>query len=138
MIQFLSECDFKFPFKKREISKWIKDITSSKRFVCGDISYIFVDSARIVAVNVEFLQHDYPTDIITFDYTSDKIISGDIFICPEVVKGNAIDFNTSFEEELKRVIIHGILHLCGVTDKSVEEEFVMHREEDAALLVFNK
>jgi rRNA maturation RNase YbeY len=138
MIQYISESSFKFPFKKREITKWIKDIAQSKHFICGDISYVFVSSERIVQVNVEYLQHDYPTDIITFDYTADNIISGDIFICPDVVKSNAQDFKVSFEEELKRVIIHGILHLCGVADKSLEEEMNMHSEEDTALLIFNK
>lgn len=137
MIQFVSDYSFKFPFKKREISSWIKQIANTKQFVCGDIAYMFVEESKIIEVNKEFLQHDYSTDIITFDYSSDGTISGDVFICPEVVRLNSIDFSTSFEDELKRVIIHGVLHLCGIADKSVEEEANMHREEDAAIYIFN-
>ncbi len=138
MIQYIAETDFKFPFKKRLINSWIKDIANSKLFKCGNINYIFVDEQRIVDVNIEYLNHNFPTDIITFDYTDNNKISGDIFICIDVVKSNSDDFNTTFENELLRVLIHGILHLCGISDKSIEEEANMHREEDAAIHIFNR
>ena len=118
---------------KREVSAWIKKVAETHGFRVGDISYIFCSDEHILSVNREYLQHDYYTDIITFDYTEEKRISGDIFISLDTVASNAEKFGTTYEEELYRVIIHGILHLCGINDKSDEERNGMEKEEDKAL-----
>ena len=99
----------------------------------GDISYIFCSDEVILRVNREYLQHDYFTDIITFDYTEGDLISGDLFISLDTVKTNAEKFGTPYEEELHRVIIHGILHLCGIDDKGPGEREVMEQNENDAL-----
>ncbi len=118
---------------KREVSAWIKKVAEIHGFRVGDISYIFCSDEHILSVNREYLQHDYYTDIITFDYTEEKRISGDIFISLDTVASNAEKFGATYEEELYRVIIHGILHLCGINDKSPEERKIMEKEEDKAL-----
>ena len=100
---------------------------------CGAIAYIFVDDEKILEVNREFLQHDYYTDIITFDYTEGNKISGDLFISLDTVRTNAEDVGATYEEELHRVIIHGILHLCGINDKGPGEREIMEAEENKAL-----
>lgn len=102
----------------------------------GDIAYIFCSDERILEINKQYLQHDYYTDIITFDYSEDNIISGDIFISIDTVKSNSLDFGSDFETELLRVIIHGILHLCGQDDKSPELRMEMTRKENEALAKF--
>ena len=99
----------------------------------GDIGYLFCDDEKILEVNREYLQHDYYTDIITFDYDEDDIISGDLVISLDTVRSNAELFNKTYEEELYRVIIHGILHLCGINDKGPGEREIMEAAEDKAL-----
>ncbi len=133
MISYFTE-GIKMPkIGKREVSAWIKKVAETHGFRVGDISYIFCSDEHILSVNREYLQHDYYTDIITFDYTEEKRISGDIFISLDTVASNAEKFGTTYEEELYRVIIHGILHLCGINDKSDEERNGMEKEEDKAL-----
>ena len=119
--------------KKREVTKWIKDVTASYGKQVGDISYIFCSDEKILEINKEYLQHDYYTDIITFDYTDEDVISGDIFISLETVDSNAKEFNTDYLEELHRIIIHGILHLCGINDKGPGEREHMTECENKAL-----
>ena len=121
---------------KREVSAWVKAVAAKHGFRVGDVSYIFCSDEHILNVNKEYLQHDYYTDIITFDYTEGKRISGDIFISLDTVSSNAEKFNASYEDELHRVIIHGVLHLCGVNDKTSKERKVMEKEEDEALRMF--
>lgn len=119
--------------KKREASKWIKDVITSHGKQTGDIAYIFCSDERILEINNEYLQHDYYTDIITFDYTENNIVSGDIFISLDTVRSNSEKFDTNYENELNRVIIHGILHLCGINDKTDEDQKEMTKHENQAL-----
>ncbi|MDL2214860.1 rRNA maturation RNase YbeY [Dysgonomonas sp. OttesenSCG-928-M03] len=119
--------------KKRIVNKWIKDVAAFYEKEVGDISYIFCSDEKILEINNQYLQHDYYTDIITFDYTEDDIISGDIFISIDTVKSNAEEFNTDYTNELHRIIIHGILHLCGVDDKGPGEREHMTECENKAL-----
>lgn len=120
-------------FKKRETNKWIKEVISSLEKKTGDIAYIFCSDEKILEINNQYLQHDYYTDIITFDYTENNIVSGDIFISLDTIKSNAEKFGTIYENELDRVIIHGVLHLCGINDKSPEEQKNMTKHENEAL-----
>ena len=132
-VNFYSE-DVKLPsLKKTEIKEWIKKVADKYHKKIGDISYIFCSDAKILEVNNQYLQHDYYTDIITFDYTEGDKIAGDIFISLDTVKSNSEQFNQEYEQELKRVIIHGILHLCGIDDQSPEERQNMISKENEAL-----
>lgn len=117
----------------KKTSNWITTIATKYNRSIGDISYLFCDDEQILEANKQYLQHDYYTDIITFDYSEGDTISGDILISVDTVKSNAEEFNTIFIEELHRVIIHGILHLCGVDDLSEEDESKMRMAEDDAL-----
>ena len=125
-------------FPKRKTTAWIKQIASQLKKKIGNISYVFCSDEYILQINKQYLNHDYYTDIITFDYSENNTISGDIFISLDTVKSNAEQFNTNYDDELRRVIIHGILHLCGINDKSPKEQKVMTQEENAALMAFNK
>jgi rRNA maturation RNase YbeY len=120
-------------FQKRNITSWIKAVTESYGKKISEIAYIFCSDEKILEINHQYLQHDYYTDIITFDYTEGDKISGDIFISPNIVKINAESYRTKYEEELQRVIIHGILHLCGINDKEPGEREIMEKAEDQAL-----
>ena len=102
------------PIKKRETTDWIRRVASGYGKKCGDIAYIFCSDEKILEVNKAYLQHDYYTDVITFDYTEGDKISGDIFISVDTVRSNAEQFGTDYDEELHRIIIHGVLHLCGI------------------------
>lgn len=119
--------------KKRPTTAWICRVAASYGKRVGDVNYIFCNDERILEVNLEYLQHDYYTDIITFDYTEDDTISGDLFISLDTVRTNSELFTTPYEEELHRTIIHGILHLCGINDKGPEEREVMEAAENRAL-----
>jgi probable rRNA maturation factor len=133
MIQFISE-NLALPvLQQRKLIQWIKITAEQYGKKTGDISYIFCDEERILEVNRKYLNHDYYTDIITFDYSEKNKISGDIFISPETLKTNAVDFKVTFEEELLRIIIHGILHLCGQEDKTPESKHEMTEKENKAL-----
>lgn len=118
------------------MSQWIKAVAATYGQTVGDISYIFCSDEKILEVNRQYLEHDYFTDIITFDYTEGKRISGDLFISLETVKTNAEKFGTTYEEELHRTIIHGILHLCGIDDKGPGEREIMEENENKALALF--
>ena len=116
-----------------EVIDWVKRVAACYGKRCGDISYIFCDDERILEVNRAFLQHDYYTDIITFDYCTGNTISGDLFISLDTVRTNSELVNEPYDKELHRVIIHGILHLCGINDKGEGERIVMERCENEAL-----
>lgn len=118
---------------KDQITFWINNVIFKEGFDCGEINYIFCDDDYLLKLNIEFLDHDTLTDIISFDYTKGNLISGDIYISIPRVKENADLFNTSFDNELHRVIIHGILHYCGYKDKSNEQKLIMRRKEDEYL-----
>ncbi|MBR1464864.1 MAG: rRNA maturation RNase YbeY [Bacteroidaceae bacterium] len=119
--------------RRRDTSAWIKAVAASYGKRVGDIAYIFCDDEKILEVNRQYLQHDYYTDIITFDYTEDDLISGDIFISLDTVRSNAEEQHTTYDNELHRVIIHGILHLCGINDKGPGEREIMEAAENKAL-----
>lgn len=119
--------------RRRDVSAWIKKVAASHGKKVGDIAYIFCNDERILEVNREYLQHDYYTDIITFDYTEEDVISGDLFISLDTVLSNSEQLGVEYEQELHRVIIHGILHLCGINDKGEGEREIMEREENTAL-----
>lgn len=116
-----------------DVTNWVKRVAASYGKRCGDITYIFCDDERILEVNRAFLQHDYYTDIITFDYTTGNTVSGDLFISLDTVRSNSHQLNESYDRELYRVIIHGILHLCGINDKGEGEREIMERCENEAL-----
>ena len=117
--------------KKRENTAWVKAVAAS--YGKREIAYIFVDDEKILEVNRQYLGHDYYTDIITFDYCEGDVISGDLFISLDTVRTNAERVGATYEEELHRVIIHGILHLCGINDKGPGEREIMEAAEDKAL-----
>ena len=119
--------------KKRLTTAWIRSVAATYGMKVGDVNYIFCNDERILEVNREYLQHDYYTDIITFDYTEGNIISGDLFISLDTVRTNSEQFATEYEEELHRTIIHGILHLCGINDKGPGEREIMEAAENKAL-----
>ena len=119
--------------RKRENTAWVKAVAASYGKKVGEVAYIFVDDEKILEVNRQYLQHDYYTDIITFDYTEGDVISGDLFISLDTVRTNAEQVGASYEQELDRVIIHGILHLCGINDKGPGEREVMEAAENKAL-----
>lgn len=119
--------------KKRENTAWVKAVVASYGKRVGEIAYIFVDDEKILEVNRQYLGHDYYTDIITFDYCEGDVISGDLFISLDTVRTNAEQVGATYEEELHRVIIHGILHLCGINDKGPGEREIMEAAEDKAL-----
>ena len=133
MITYSAE-NVKMPkIRKHDTSAWIKKVAASYGRKVGEIGYLFVDDEKILEVNNEYLGHDYYTDIITFDYDEDDIISGDLVISLDTVRSNAELFSKPYEEELFRVIIHGILHLCGINDKGPGEREIMEQEENKAL-----
>lgn len=121
--------------KRRDVSAWIKAVAAEYGKKVGEIAYIFCDDNKILDVNKEYLSHDYYTDIITFDYCEGNVISGDIFISLDTVKSNSELVGASYEEELYRVIIHGILHLCGINDKGEGEREIMEAAENKALVM---
>lgn len=130
--------DIKMPtFPKRIITSWIKQVAEKYGKRVGDISYIFCSDEKILEVNKEYLQHDYYTDIITFDYSENNVISGDIFISVDTVCTNSKKFAVSYDNELYRVVIHGILHLCGIDDKAPGARSVMEQNENEALAMLD-
>lgn len=138
MISYQS-IDIKFPnIKRRKISRWVKAVAATYNNKVGDIAYIFCDDEKILEVNRQYLQHDYYTDIITFDYTEGHTISGDLFISLDTVRTNAEAQHTTYDEELRRVIIHGVLHLCGINDKGPGERQQMEEAENRALALLGQ
>ncbi|MEQ3661113.1 MAG: rRNA maturation RNase YbeY [Flavobacterium sp.] len=136
MISFNYETDFELP-NEEAFENWIIDIVDSEASAVGEINYVFCDDDYLHKINVEYLNHDTLTDIISFDYTVGNLIQGDIFISIERVKDNATDFNVSFEEELKRVMAHGILHYCGYKDKTDKDAGIMRQKEEEKIKLFH-
>ncbi|MDR1197904.1 MAG: rRNA maturation RNase YbeY [Prevotellaceae bacterium] len=136
MAIFYETIDVSFPkIKRRETNLWIKKIIFQYQKRVGEITCIFCSDEEILRINQSYLNHDYYTDIITFDYSENDILSGDLFISLDTVRSNSEKFNTDYSEELHRVIIHGVLHLCGFKDKSPEDEKIMREKENKALLL---
>ena len=136
MITFNSETSFTLKNQKKLV-KWIGDVISSESFQVGEINYIFCDDSYLNKINQEFLNHDTFTDVISFDYTLGKEIGGDIFISIERVLENAEKFNEVFENELHRVMIHGILHFIGYKDKTKKDKTLMRTKEDEKIFILN-
>lgn len=133
MVNFLSEkIDFSLKNQKK-IKNWIKEIIMEENFQAGDINFIFCSDEYIYEINKKYLNHDYYTDVISFDYTENKMINGDIFISIDRINDNAKEFNIPFEEELYRVIIHGILHILGYKDKLKKDLEIMRIKENLCL-----
>ena len=123
-------------FAKLEI--WLNEVAADHGKKIGNLNYLFCDDEEILRVNREFLQHDYFTDIITFDYSYKDKVSGDLFISVDTVKSNAEELHIPYKTELLRVIVHGLLHLCGINDKGPGEREIMESHEDEALQKINK
>ena len=122
--------------RRRDTSAWIKRVAASYGRTVGEVGYLFCDDEKILEVNREYLGHDYYTDIITFDYDEGTEINGDIVISLDTVRSNAEKYGKTYDEELRRVIIHGILHLCGINDKGPGEREQMEAAEDKALAIY--
>lgn len=137
MVYYQSENVAMPKLAKRKVTAWIKQVALNHGYKVGEISYIFCNDEKILEVNKEYLQHDYYTDIITFDYTEGKTINGDLFISLDTIRTNAEKFHTDYEEEFYRVVIHGILHLCGINDKGEGEREIMEQHENEALAIRN-
>ena len=136
MIEFNYETDFKL-LDEEKVASWIASCVEKEGFKLGEINYIFCDDAYLHKLNVEFLNHDTLTDIISFDNTLGKLVSGDIFISVERVRENALIFENTFENELHRVVIHGVLHYMGLKDKTAEEKGEMRKKENECLCLLN-
>jgi len=138
MITYNAE-DVKLPkIRKRDTTSWIKAVAAMHDRKVGEIGYMFVSDEKILEVNNQYLGHDYYTDIITFDYCEGDILNGDIVISLDTVRTNAEKFGKTYEDELKRVIIHGVLHLCGINDKGPGEREIMEDNENKALALLEK
>jgi len=137
VIRYFNE-DIKPPQIKRKVfNKWIKSIVELNQMRIGDINFIFCSDQYLLQINKEYLQHDYFTDIITFNNNSNNLISGDIYLSIETIAANAKTYQVSFINELKRVMIHGILHLIGFDDQNIDQQTVMRQKEDEALNMFD-
>ncbi len=126
------DCSFRLA-EKRRISAWIRSVITEEGFKAGDISYVFCSPERHIEINRQYLNHDYNTDVITFDYSDlggSGVVSGDIFIDPETVALNAAEYGATAREEMLRVVVHGVLHLCGYKDKSDSEAEQMRAKEN--------
>jgi rRNA maturation RNase YbeY len=136
MISFNYETDFELG-NEEAFENWISRVISSEEKKEGEINFIFCDDEYLHKLNVEYLEHDTLTDVISFDYSVGNELHGDVYISTERVADNAMDFNVTFEEEIKRVIIHGILHYCGYKDKSDTEEALMRSKEEEKIKMFH-
>ncbi len=124
--------------RRRDTSAWIKQVAESYGKRVGEVGYLFCDDEKILEVNKEYLQHDYYTDIITFDYCEGNVLNGDIVISLDTVRSNAEQLGKDYDDELHRVIIHGILHLCGLNDKGPGEREQMEAAENQALTMLTR
>ena len=122
--------------QRQLLKNWIKSVILSEEKKIGNINYVFCSDEYLLEVNKQYLDHDYYTDIITFDYVEANVISGDIFVSVDRVKDNASQFGVSFDVELRRILVHGVLHLIGFPDKKPEEKKLMTSKEDQYLAIF--
>ncbi|MBR5492987.1 MAG: rRNA maturation RNase YbeY [Alistipes sp.] len=124
--------------EKRKVAAWLKMVAEQEAYTLGDVTYIFCSSEVHRKMNIDYIGHDYFTDIITFDYSEleEGVVSGDIFIDVETVADNARIYGVTAREEMLRVVVHGVLHLCGQKDKEPEDEKEMHRKEDKYLAMY--
>jgi len=136
MILFFSETKFLFRPKK-PVKNWLIQVAKKENMTVGNINIVFYNDEQLLKYNKQYLNHNTLTDIITFDYSEEKRLHGDIFISIERVEENAQKFNYDFEEELRRVMVHGILHLCGYKDKTNADKILMKQKEEESLILFN-
>jgi probable rRNA maturation factor len=136
MIEFNYETAFELD-NEDAYKTWLTSVIESEHKKQGDINYVFCDDDYLHKINLQYLQHDTLTDIISFDYSIGNELHGDIFVSVERVKDNALDFNVSFDEELKRVMTHGILHFCGYKDKTEKDEVLMREKEEEKMMMFH-
>lgn len=136
MINYHYETDFNLE-REEKFTEWINTVIDSEEKLPGEINYIFCDDEYLFDINKQYLNHDTYTDIISFDYTEGNVISGDIFISVDRIKENSIEFNTTFLDELIRVMAHGVLHYCGYKDKSIDDEGVMREKENEKISMFH-
>ncbi|MDE5912869.1 MAG: rRNA maturation RNase YbeY [Muribaculaceae bacterium] len=138
-INWLTErVEFPADIDKERCMRWLDAVAAAHGKICGTLTYIFTDDEGILKVNREFLQHDYYTDIITFDYSKRRMVSGDIYISLDTVRSNAAQFSTDPVRELHRVVAHGLLHLCGIDDKGPGEREIMEAHENDALNLLDR
>lgn len=136
MISYFFEDIDELSLQQSEIEKNIEKLIETEGKIPGDISYIFCSDDYLLEINKQYLNHDYYTDVITFDYCENGVISGDIFISVDTIKSNAQEYSVTFEKELQRVMIHGVLHLVGYKDKQDDDQKVMRSKEDEYLQLF--
>ena len=136
MIEFIYNTNWQVP-QEQEYSHWLNRIVEKERYVLGELTYQFETDERVLEINREHLNHDFYTDIITFDHVQGNVIFGDIFISIDRVEDNAIEFGCSMEEEMKRVMVHGVLHLLGYKDGTMEEKKVMREKEEECIKMFH-
>ncbi len=132
---YTDDCSYRLP-QKRLTAGWLRDVARAEGYELGDVSYIFCSARRLLEMNRQFLGHDYYTDVITFDYSDrrgTRVVAGDIFIDVETVADNARQYGATRSEEMRRVVVHGLLHLCGQKDKTPTANRQMHRKEDKYL-----
>ena len=135
-IDFVYNTDFELS-NKEHVSDWVLRVINSKGFKLGDIVYAFFNDEDLKALNIKFLNHDYYTDVISFDESNKNLIKGNIAISVDRVKDNSKTFSSLFDDELKRVIIHGVLHFMGFNDKTDDEKSLIRKKEDSALEMFH-
>ncbi|MGM5630188.1 rRNA maturation RNase YbeY [Apibacter raozihei] len=135
MIHYFSNNNFKLKEKLKR-KKWLKQAIINENKKVGDINYIFCSDEQLLDINIKYLQHNYYTDIITFDYRENDLISGDIYISTDRIQENAENLNESFEDELNRVLIHGVLHIIGYKDKSTDDSLLMRTKENYYINIF--
>ena len=132
MISYNSEA-VPFPhLRRRDTTRWLRAVAASHGYTIGELGYVFCNDEKILEINRQYLSHDYYTDIITFDYTEGHVINGDIFISLDTVRSNSAQQHTDYDEELHRVIVHGVLHLCGIDDKGPGQRAIMEAAENDA------
>ena len=136
MIEFTFDTEFMLDNKK-QISDWLLSLASSEGFTIKNLHYNFVSAEKIHSINNQFLNHDYPTDVIAFDYCEDKELSGEVFVCQKIVEQNAVYYSQAAENETLRVLCHALFHLCGYKDKSSKDLAVMRSAEDKAIAAFH-
>jgi len=136
MIEFTFDTEFMLDNKK-QISDWLLSLASSEGFTIKNLHYNFVSAEKIHSINNQFLNHDYPTDVIAFDYCEDKELSGEVFVCQKIVEQNAVYYSQAIENETLRVLCHALFHLCGYKDKSSKDLAVMRSAEDKAIAAFH-
>lgn len=135
-INFFTECDFELE-NQLHYRQWLLKVINSEDRDCGEINFIFCEDDYLYDINVQYLQHDTYTDIISFDNTDGRILNGDIFISVERIEENASEYNSDFESELNRVMAHGILHFCGYKDKNERDAAEMRRKEEEKMRMFH-